>query len=153
MISRQSTCFKISSGREIQGLDLMASIIGSQWCGINILSWVQALRSMQRVFISWYYKIELPGLQWCRQAPCLGLKPCVPCGGCFPSWYYKIKPYKGRVMWLQMGLGNGDTRLSLIVSSMLSSCYYYLEAKGKVANYFYLVRVTMIALIMRIILA
>ena len=56
-------------------------------------------------------------------------------------------------MWLQMGLGNGDTRLSLIVSSMLSSCYYYLEAKGKAANYFCLVRVTMMALIMRIILA
>ena len=45
------------------------------------------------------------------------------------------------------------TRLSLIVSSMLSSCYYYLKAKGRVANYFCLVRVTMIALIMRIILA
>ena len=28
------------------------------------------------------------------------------------------------------------TRLSLIVSSMLSSCYYYLEAKGRAANYF-----------------
>ena len=32
-------------------------------------------------------------------------------------------------------------------------CHYYLEVEGKVTNYFYLVRVTMIALIMRIILA
>ena len=29
------------------------------------------------------------------------------------------------------------TRLSLIVSSMLSFCYYYLEAKGKVAIFFF----------------
>ena len=102
-----STCFKISSGREIQGLDLTASIVSSQWCGINISPWPRALRSMQRMFISWYYKIELPGLQWCGQAPHFGLEPCVPCRGCFASWYYKIKPYKGRVIWLHMVLGNG----------------------------------------------
>ena len=29
------------------------------------------------------------------------------------------------------------TRLSLIVSSMLSSCYHYLEAKGRAANYYF----------------
>ena len=29
------------------------------------------------------------------------------------------------------------TRLSLIVSLTLSSCYYYLEAKGKAANLFF----------------
>ena len=33
MISRQSTCLKISSEREIQGLNLIASIAGSYNCG------------------------------------------------------------------------------------------------------------------------
>ena len=33
MISRQSTCLKISSEREIQGLNLTTSIAGSYNCG------------------------------------------------------------------------------------------------------------------------
>ena len=37
-------------------------------------------------------------------------------------WLHRVKEY---------------TRLSLIVSSMLSSWYYYLEAKGRVANFFF----------------
>ena len=37
----------------------------------------------------------------------LAYMPCDPKGGCFVSWYYKFKHYKGDKMWLHMILVNG----------------------------------------------
>ena len=62
---------------------------------------------MRRVFISWCYKIELPGLQWFDQIPCLSVELCIPCGLCFVSWYYKINLSTIDEMWLHMALDIG----------------------------------------------
>ena len=51
--------------------------------------------SMWRVFISWSYKIEFLGSQQFDQMPCLSFELCIPYGGCFVSWYYKISLLKG----------------------------------------------------------
>ena len=37
----------------------------------------------------------------------LAYMPRNPKGGCFVSWYYKFKQYKGDEMWLHMILDNG----------------------------------------------
>ena len=64
-----------------------------------------------------------------------------------------LNTIKGDEMWLHMILDNGVHKTKCNVNLPKELCHYYLEAKGKAANYFCLVRVTMISLIMRIILA
>ena len=39
--------------------------------------------------------------------PCLSLELCIPCGGCFESWYYKINLLMVDEMWLHMIIDNG----------------------------------------------
>ena len=153
MISIQSSCFKISSGREIQGLDLTASIIGSQQCGVNISSWPQACVPFGGCLFHGTTRLNFPIYSGVGKHLVLASSLAFHAEGVLHHGTTRLNLTRVEqcgYTWVQAMV---YTRLSLIVSSMLSSCYYYSEAKGRAANYFFLVRVTMIALIMRIVLA
>ena len=61
--------------------------------------------------------------------------PRDPKGGCFVSWYYKFKHYKGDEMWLHMILDNDVHQTKCNVNLSKELCHYYLEAKGNTAYY------------------
>ena len=106
--------------REIQGLDLTASIINSQQCGVSTLSW--------RI--------------------CLA----IPKEGVLFHGTISLNTIKGDEMWLHMILDNGVHQTRCNVNLQKELCHYYLGAKGNTAYYQCMIRVIMIALIMRIVL-
>ena len=105
---------------EIQGLDLMVSIIGSQQCGVSTLSWHICLAILKE--------------------------------GVLFHGTTSLNTIKGDEMWLHMILDNGVHQTKCNVNLPKELCHYYLEAKGNTAYYQCLIRVIMIALIMKIVL-
>ena len=79
-------------------------MIRSQWFQDNPLVWKFL---MGERYESWISRPPLLVHSSVGKHLILAYMPCDPKGGCFVSWYYKFKHYKGDKMWLHMILVNG----------------------------------------------